>query len=314
MDTQSNGTPDRSATLPHQGPQRGPDAAAADPEHLAAIQRGEAIPFGRRWGKSTPSVEEGKFLQGPRKRSSELLRALRIFVEFVKGFRSLHFVGPCVTVFGSARFKEDHPYYVLAREVSARISQLGFTIMTGGGPGIMEAANRGAKDVGGVSVGCNIKLPFEQKPNPYVDRFVEFNYFFVRKVMLVKYSYAFVVLPGGFGTMDELFEAATLVQTDKIKDFPIVLMGRDYWEPLVAFRRHRMVPEGTISPEDMKIFLVTDSPEEAIDWIAEVAQRNFGFIWRRRPRKRWFLGEHGPKKEPPKAKVVEAAAPAVPPA
>ena len=310
MDTTSNGSPERPATAPHH---RAPVAAPgerADAEHLAAIRRGEAVALGQRWGKSTPSVEEGKFLSGPRKRSSELLRALRIFFEFVRGFRSLHFVGPCVTVFGSARFKEDHPYYHLAREVSARISQMGFTIMTGGGPGIMEAANRGAKDVGGVSVGVNIKLPFEQHPNPYVDRFVEFNYFFVRKVMLVKYSYAFVVLPGGFGTMDELFEAATLVQTDKIRDFPIVLMGRDYWEPLIAFLRHRMIPEGTISPADLDIFLVTDSPEEALDRIAEVAQRNFGFIWKQRPRKKWFLGERAPKKEPPKARTIPAVAPA----
>ncbi len=281
-------------------------AAQTEDEHLAAIRRGEAVPLGERWGKSTPSIEEGKFLSGPKKRSSELLRTIRIFTEFVRGFRALHFVGPCVTVFGSARFKEDHPYYVLAREVAARVSQLGFTIMTGGGPGIMEAANRGARDVGGVSVGCNIKLPFEQHPNPYLDRFIEFNYFFVRKVMLVKYSYAFVVLPGGFGTMDELFEAVTLVQTDKIKDFPIILMGRDYWEPLIAFLRNRMIPEGTISPEDMDILFVTDSPQEAIDRIADVAQRNFGFIWKQRPRQHWLLGERGPAKPPPKATTMDS--------
>jgi uncharacterized protein (TIGR00730 family) len=147
----------------------------------------------------------------------ELIRVLRIMVEFVRGFRALHFVGPCVTVFGSARFKEDHPYYALGREVGRELARAGFTVMTGGGPGIMEAANRGAKEVGGRSVGCNIELPAEQKPNQYLDRFITFHHFFVRKVMLVKYSYAFVALPGGFGTLDEIFETATLVQTGKIR-------------------------------------------------------------------------------------------------
>lgn len=258
-----------------------------------ALVNGVASSAGRRWGKSTTSVEEGKFLEGPRKRSSEFLRVLRIAAEFIRGFRALHFVGPCVTVFGSARFKEDHPYYILAREVAARVSELGFTVLTGGGPGVMEAANRGARDVGGKSVGCNIRLPREQAPNPYLDRFVEFNYFFVRKVMLVKYSYAFIVMPGGFGTLDEMFEALTLVQTGKIRDFPIVLMGKEYWTPLVEFMRETMVAEGTIDRSDLDLMLVTDSPEEALDWITDVAQRNFGFIWKARPKKRWWLGERG---------------------
>ena len=201
-----------------------------------------------------------EFLEGPRARLSELRRAIRIFFEFVKGFRALHFVGPCVTVFGSARFKESDPYYGVAREVAARIAELGVTVMTGGGPGIMEAANRGARDVGGRSIGCNIKLPLEQKPNPYVDRFVEFRYFFVRKVMLVKYSSAFVVLPGGFGTMDELFEALTLVQTRKIGTFPIVLMGTAYWAPLLQFIRATLAEAGTIDPEDADLLTVTDDP------------------------------------------------------
>jgi len=155
--------------------------------------------------------------------------------EFIRGFRALHFVGPCVTVFGSARFKDDHPYYILARDVGSGLSRLGFTVMTGGGPGIMEAANRGAKESGGISIGCNIRLPKEQLPNPYLDRFVVFRYFFVRKVMLIKYSYAFVVLPGGFGTMDELFEAMTLIQTGKIRNFPVVLMGRNFYVQLLEF-------------------------------------------------------------------------------
>mgnify|MGYP000602938416 CR=1 FL=1 len=248
-----------------------------------------------RWGKATRNVEEGQFLDGPRRRTSELVRTFRICMEFIRGFRKLHFVGPCVTVFGSARFKEDHRYYHQARDVSARISKLGFTIMTGGGPGIMEAANRGARDAGGPSIGCNITLPMEQQPNPYVDRFIEFRYFFVRKVMLVKYSYAFVVLPGGFGTLDELFEAATLMQTGKIQDFPIVLMGVDYWSPMIDFIRQRMVVEKTISPADLDILTVTDSPEEACDAIADAVQRHFGFHWRKGqaspPRRKWWLGE-----------------------
>lgn len=257
----------------------------------------------RRWGKATRNVEEGQFLDGPRERSSEFLRAVRIFFETIKGFRGLHFVGPCVTVFGSARFKEDHRYYHMARDVSSRISNLGFTIMTGGGPGIMEAANRGAKDAAraagpagagrvGKSIGCNIMLPMEQKPNPYVDRFIEFRYFFIRKVMLVKYSYAFVVLPGGFGTMDEVFETLTLIQTGKIKDFPIILMGRDYWQPMIDFIRDRMVLEKTIDPRDLDLLVLTDSPEEAVDRISDVAQRRFGFEWRKEVvKRRWWLGE-----------------------
>lgn len=223
--------------------------------------------YRRRWGKESHSPEESRFLRGPRRRLEELRRAMRIFLEFIKGFRALHFVGPCVTVFGSARFKEDHPYYVLAREMGGRIARMGFTVMTGGGPGIMEAANRGAKEAGGPSIGCNIVLPMEQKPNPYVDCFVEFRYFFVRKVMLVKYSYAFVVLPGGFGTMDELFEALTLIQTQKIRNFPVVLMGSAYWEPLLVFLRERLIAAGTISPEDMKLLMVTDSPDEAMAYL-----------------------------------------------
>src|SRR5258706_11253784 len=174
------------------------------------------------WGVSSGSAEVVRFLEGPQRRLAELARAIRIFCEFIRGFRTLHFVGPCVTVFGSARFTEIHPYYRLARLTGAGLARLGFTVMTGGGPGIMEAANRGAKDAGGRSIGCNITLPQEQKPNAYLDKFVEFRYFFVRKVMLVKYSYAFIVMPGGYGTLDEVFETAVLVQTGKIRNFPII--------------------------------------------------------------------------------------------
>jgi uncharacterized protein (TIGR00730 family) len=220
---------------------------------------------------------------------------LRIFREFFRGFRKLHFVGPCVTVFGSARFKEDHPYYGLAREVGAAISQLGFTVMTGGGPGIMEAANRGAKEAGGRSIGCNISLPFEQRPNPYLDDIINFRYFFVRKTMLIKYSYAFVVLPGGLGTMDELFESLTLIQTRKIRDFPVVLMGRDYYAPLIEFLES-MVTAGTISISDLDLLIVTDSVDDAMTHIEHHAVQKFGL--RRVPKRSWFLGEAKKTKEP----------------
>ena len=238
--------------------------------------------------------EEEPFLEGPRERSFELARALRIFGEFVRGFRQLHFLGPCVTVFGSARFREDHPYYQLAREVGAELAKVGFTVMTGGGPGIMEAAARGAKQEGGFTVGCNIELPEEQEPNPYLDRWVEFRYFFVRKVMLVKYSYAFVVLPGGFGTLDEIFETLTLVQTGKILEFPIVVMGTDYWKPVIDFVNERMVPEGTISPQDAQRWTLTDSPTQAVASIMDSVRSRFGL---RLPKPRWFLGERIPRRD-----------------
>ncbi len=234
--------------------------------------RGNEFPQGprpHRWGKGTRSHAEGQFLAGPRSRLSELHRAFRIFTECIKGFRSLHFTGRCVTVFGSARFEEDHRYYALAREVGKQLAEAGFAVMTGGGPGVMEAANRGCKDAGGFSIGCNIKLPMEQNPNPYLDKFVEFNYFFVRKVMLVKYSNAFVVLPGGFGTMDELFEVGTLIQTGKVEKFPVVVMGKDYFGPLADFVRDTMVPEGTIDPEDLHLFTATDDPAEAVRRVVE---------------------------------------------
>ena len=216
------------------------------------------------WRSGVGDPDVPAFLAGPAARWSELLRALRIFAEFIRGFRALHFAGPCVTVFGSARFPPGHPYYELARAVGSGLAQMGMTTMTGGGPGIMEAANRGAREAGGASIGCNIILPMEQQPNPYLDKFVEFRYFFVRKVMLVKYSYAFVVLPGGFGTLDELFEALTLVQTRKISTFPIVLMGEEFWRPMLGFIRQTLLERGTISPEDLDLLTVTDSPQEAM--------------------------------------------------
>jgi uncharacterized protein (TIGR00730 family) len=229
-----------------------------------------------------PQPEERYFLEGPKSRGRELYSVLTILWEFIKGFRVLHFVGPCVTVFGSARFPEDHPFYRLAREVGSRLAGLGFTVMTGGGPGIMEAANRGAREAGGVSVGCNIVLPAEQKLNPYLDRKVTFRYFFIRKVMLVKYSYAFVVMPGGVGTMDELFEAVTLIQTKKIESFPVVLLGKAYWAPLIDLMKE-MVRVGTISPVDLDLLLFTDSVDEAMDHIQKHAIDQFGLVRRKRP-------------------------------
>jgi uncharacterized protein (TIGR00730 family) len=277
-------------------PEKSPGPVSST-EVEAAAQSGEAP----RWGKGTEFTEDGKFLEGPHTRAAELRRLLRIGADFIRGFRGLHFVGPCVTVFGSARFKEDHRYYALAREMGRRLGRAGFTVLTGGGPGIMEAANRGARDVKAPSIGCNIILPQEQKPNPYLDRWLEFRYFFVRKVMLVKYSYAFVVLPGGFGTMDEIFECATLIQTGKIKDFPLILMGTDFWQPLKDFLCHRMVPEKTILPADCERILFTDSVDEAMERILSAATREFGLVWQAAPpgSPRWYLGEADLQKADP---------------
>jgi uncharacterized protein (TIGR00730 family) len=231
-------------------------------------------------------------LEGPARRLTELGRAFGFLVEFIRGFRALHFVGPCVTIFGSARFGEEHPYYALARATAQRIGGAGFTVMTGGGPGIMEAANRGARDVGACSVGCNIVLPQEQRPNPYVDRYVLFRHFFVRKLMLVKYSYAFIAMPGGFGTLDEMFEVATLIQTRKIRSFPCVWMGTDYWAPLREFIERDMVGAGTIAREDAAQLLFTDDPDEALRWIVE---RTAGLIAAREaPEPLAVLGEKAP--------------------
>ena len=237
------------------------------------------------------SDDEVRFLRGPKSRSSEFLRVLRIMWEFIKGFRKLHFAGPCVSVFGSARFDESHRYYQLGRDVGAELARLGFTTITGGGPGIMEAANRGAQEQGGRSFGCNIELPMEQTCNPYLDDYVDFRYFFVRKVMLVKYSYAFVILPGGFGTMDEVFETLTLIQTDKIKDFPVILMGSDYWEPITDFLRERMVGAGTISPDDLDLLYVTDSIEQMRAHLEDCSIERFGLEYTPEVKRSRFLGE-----------------------
>lgn len=221
------------------------------------------------------------YLDGPKSRGFELSFAFRVFWQFIYGFRKLHFIGPCITVFGSARFKEDHKFYKSAREFGKRISQLGFVTMTGGGPGIMEAANRGAFENGGISVGCNIQLAFEQMPNPYMNRSITFEHFFVRKVLLVKYSYAFIIMPGGFGTMDEFFETLTLIQTKTITQFPIVLFGKDYYKELWDVLEH-MAANGSIAKEDMSLVLLTDDVDEAMSHIHTYISTNYKIKPRRR--------------------------------
>jgi uncharacterized protein (TIGR00730 family) len=233
--------------------------------------------------------QEVVWLEGPKGRSFEFLFALKVFWEFLRAFRGLHFIGPCVTVFGSARFQEGHRYYEEARRMGARIvTDLGMTVMTGGGPGIMEAANRGAKEAGGRSVGCNIVLAHEQQANRYLDKFVTLRYFFTRKVMLLKYSYAFVIFPGGFGTMDEFFETLTLVQNDKIDDFPIVVIGKDYYQPLLDYCRF-MIEQGTISATDLDLLLFTDDLDEAMQHIRHFLEKNYKIVERDKPV--WWLFE-----------------------
>jgi uncharacterized protein (TIGR00730 family) len=251
----------------------------------------EAATSATDWEKGKPHPETIRFLQGPQQRGFELGKAFEVFCELMRGFRALHFLAPCVTVFGSARLGETSQHYAVAREIGRRLAQAGFTVMTGGGPGMMEAANRGAKDVGGNSIGCNIKLAKEQHPNAYVDRWITFNHFFVRKLMLVKYSYAFIAMPGGFGTLDELFEVATLIQTQKIKHFPLVLIGCEYWQPMMAFLHDRLLAAGMIDPPDYASLLVTDSPEEAVNAIREVAMHQFGLTYGPQAKRRWWFGE-----------------------
>jgi uncharacterized protein (TIGR00730 family) len=214
----------------------------------------------------SPAGQEQDFLMNPRTAEGERERLDRIQEEFERGFRALGRLGPAVTVFGSARFKEGHPYYQLSREVGRELAKAGFATITGGGPGVMEAANRGAHEAGGPSYGLTILLPHEQGANPYVDASVEFRYFFVRKVMLVKYSCAYIVMPGGLGTLDELFEAATLIQCRKIGPFPLVLVGSRFWDGLRRFGRF-MVKEGVFSADELGFGYVTDSPRDSVDRI-----------------------------------------------
>lgn len=215
------------------------------------------------------SDAEAQFLQRGRKRGDDLESAVRVFLEFLRGMELMDIDRPVVTVFGSARFSEDHRYYKLARNLGQRLAENGFAVMTGAGPGIMEAANRGCKEAGGLSLGANIQLPHEQQPNAYVDRYVEFGHFFVRKVMLVKYSCAFVAMPGGFGTLDEVFETLTLMQTEKIESFPVVCMGTEFWHEMRDFLTNTLVPEKTIAPKDLELLHFTDDCTEAARYILE---------------------------------------------
>ncbi|MEO8070132.1 MAG: TIGR00730 family Rossman fold protein [Acidobacteriota bacterium] len=237
-----------------------------------------------------PGASDRVLLQGPNSRFRELQLLSRAMRDFIRGFRVLHFVGPCVTMFGSARFGESHPMYPVARELARRVSGLGFTVMTGGGPGLMEASNRGARDAGGRSVGCNIELPHEQAPNRYVDRWITCHYFFVRKVLLFKYSYAFIALPGGLGTLDELCEALTLIQTAKIRNYPVVLIGVAYWEPFLVLVRE-MIVQGAVSESDLALLKVTDDLDDAIRHLDAHAVTAFGLkrVQWRQPK--WWLGE-----------------------
>lgn len=215
------------------------------------------------------SGEEEDFLAGPDRFGKEFLRLYHFIGEYIHGFYAFRNVHRCVTIFGSARFKENHKYYHMAYEVGRQLAIENFTVMTGGGPGIMEAANRGAKAEDGKSIGCNIMIPDVEKPNRYLDKWITFKFFFIRKVMLTKYSLSFIVMPGGLGTLDELFEMATLIQTGKIRNFPIVLMGKDFWQPLINFMENTLVKCGTIEESDVRKLILTDSPQEAVDYIKE---------------------------------------------
>ena len=223
--------------------------ASGHTEDLALLQRREIVEGGEAW------------------------RSLRILSEFVEGFDALEGIPRAISVFGSARIREDDPMYAAARALGSAAARNGLAVITGGGPGTMEAANRGCREGGGSSIGCNIELPFEQKLNPYVDLGIDFRYFFVRKTMFVKYAEGFVVFPGGFGTLDELFEAMTLIQTGKVIHFPVVLFGSAYWSGLLGWLRDRVLAEGKVAPEDLEIFRVLDDPDEAIAYILEVVAR-----------------------------------------
>jgi len=233
---------------------------------------------------------DSSLLSGPTSRLHNLATLFRVAFDLLRGFRALHFAGPCVTIFGSARTQPGTEHYELARKMGAACARLGFTVVTGGGPGIMQAGNQGAHEIGGRSVGVNIDLPFEQGLNPYVQKSIDMYYFFTRKVILVKYSYAFVVMPGGAGTLDELFETMTLIQTGKLKGFPIILMGKDYWQPLMDFV-YKMAEAGTISPDDPELIFFTDDVEEASAHLKRHAVRQFGLRRKRSPKAMKILGE-----------------------
>ncbi|MBJ7881400.1 TIGR00730 family Rossman fold protein [Gelidibacter salicanalis] len=235
------------------------------------------------------SKDESLFVRGPLSRFKELSSAFKVFFNFIKAFRKMHFIGPCVTVFGSARFVQDSSHYKNAEKIGAALAKTGFTVMTGGGPGIMEAANKGAFEAGGHSVGCNIILPFEQKPNLYLHKCINIPYFFLRKVILIKYSYAFVVMPGGIGTLDELFEALTLIQTKVIQDFPVVIFDSIYHKELCEHIQ-LMAENESISPDDMELLFVTDSVEDLMTHIESHTIKKYGLI-KKQDKPKWWLGE-----------------------
>jgi uncharacterized protein (TIGR00730 family) len=226
-------------------------------------RRGAVVVRGQRGRRRTEDEELLRTRPAVPFRETDTWRTLRILGEFVEGFDALAEIGPAVTIFGSARVGRRNRYYAAARKVAQRLAEEGFAIITGGGPGIMEAANRGAKDGGGLSIGCNIELPFEQGLNEYIDLGMEFRYFFVRKTMFVKYAEGFVIFPGGFGTLDELFEALTLIQTGKVEHFPVVLYGKDYWGGLLGWIREKPLYEEKVSPEDLDLLTITNDVEEA---------------------------------------------------
>jgi uncharacterized protein (TIGR00730 family) len=252
------------------------------PQDPSDTPRGVENPSLNRAARMGAATEDEQLLQSPALQRAQALdftssdpwRVLRIMGEFVEGFDALAKMGPAVTIFGSARVPPGHPQYEAGRETARLLGEAGFSIITGGGPGLMEAANRGAREAGVLSVGCNIELPFEQALNPYVDLAINFRYFFVRKTMFVKYAEAFIIFPGGFGTLDELFEALTLIQTGKIYNFPVILFGSDYWKGLIDWIHDVLLKEGKLAPEDLKRLLITDSCEEARDIVVECYQEH----------------------------------------
>ena len=234
-----------------------------------------------------PGYDEKYFLEGPRSRAKELFFSFKVLMEFIRGFRIFHFTGPCIAVFGTARAKPGSEYYEMARQTGAGIAKIGFTVMTGGGPGVMEAANRGAKEAGGSSVGCNIILPHEQEPNHWLDKQFNFKYFFVRQMLIFTSYYGFVILPGGIGTLDAFSEALTLIQTHKILNFPVILMNSSYWLPLMPMF-HKMIEAYTIDPDVLKYLLLTDSIEEALAHLQQYAVAQVR-IKRKKEFRRFFL-------------------------
>ena len=257
---------------------RAADAGEPIPPRTPERRRGRVVmtpAAAERLPEAASATEDQKLLRRtarPAFLDSDPWRALRILSEFVDGFDALAAIGPAVTVFGSARVDPGHPTYELAREIARRIAEAGFAVITGGGPGVMEAANRGCREGGGLSVGCNIELPHEQEINDYVDLAVQFRYFFARKTMFVKYADAFIIMPGGFGTLDELFESLTLIQTGKIEHFPVVLVGTDYWQGLLAWWRQTLIAAGAIAPADLELLHVTDDPAEVVQIIVAYAE------------------------------------------